>query len=108
MVQLYIESDNRERGNKMRITKANLEGLADTINYATNSPMATYTKASTGYTANPGNFHIGWAYGGCKLVRVCNNGGGISDITKGFCPKSETYYCMLAYLDGIREGMASK
>ena len=88
----------------MKITKANLDSMTDRINEATGSPKESYTKTASGYRANPGNYHIEWAYGGCQLARMCNEGGGISNITSGFDTKANLYYQMSAYLNGIREG----
>ena len=87
----------------MKITKADLENTVDRINKATGSPTASYTKTEDGYKANPGNYHLNWAYGGCQLVRMCNNGG-ITDITQGFDTKANLYYQMRAYLNGILDG----
>jgi len=91
----------------MRITRADLENTVDRINKATNSPLAAYTKTEDGYKANPGNYHLDWAYGGCKLVRMCNDGGGINEITHGFDSKADLYYQMRAYLQGILDTKAS-
>lgn len=85
----------------MRITKADLENTVSRINEATGSPTESYTKTKDGYRANPGNYHLNWAYGGCQLVRMCNNGGGITTITNGFDTKSDLYYQMRAYLNGV-------
>jgi len=87
-----------------RITKANLEALCDSINRATGSPEAAYTKDASGnYRGNPGNYHLDWAYGGVRIVRMCNEGGGITTVTEGFRSKRETYDLGHAYLRGIRD-----
>ena len=87
-----------------RTTKANLEALCDSINRATGSPEAAYTRDADGkLRGNPGNYHLDWAYGGVKIVRMCNEGGGITNVTEGFNSKRETYGLGHAYLRGIRD-----
>ncbi len=86
----------------MRITKANLEALVDTINAATESPMTTHTKTGDDIKSNIGNYHLDWAYGGVKLVRMGNEHGGINEIIHGFLSKSETWDRMHAYLSGLQ------
>ena len=62
-----------------KITQKDLEGLCNRLNRMTNSPMEPYTKGEDGkFKANPGNYHLDYAYGGVKLVRMCNDGGGIN------------------------------
>src|SRR6185369_12657515 len=85
-----------------RITLKNLEALAATINRETGSP-ATYCNNDGGkFKANVGHYHMDGAYGGYKLVRVVNEGGGIICITSGYLPKREVYDLMHAFLAGIR------
>ena len=89
-----------------RITQKNLEIYVDRINQATNSPMAAYTKKDGKFTANIGNYHLDYAYGGAKLVRMCNEGGGISTIsTGGYGTKRELYEWMRAFLAGINQAI---
>ena len=86
-----------------RITLKQLEGLAGMINRELGTPEAAYTKGADGkYTANIGCHHLDGAYGGHKLVRMVNDGGGVSDVTGGYIPKRELYNRMRAYLDGVR------
>jgi hypothetical protein len=87
-----------------RITEANLKGMCDTLNRITNSPMEQYTKTETGYKANPLNYHLDFAYGGVKLCRMCNEGGGVNDISSGYGTKRELWDWMQAYLRGIELG----
>ncbi|MHC4271996.1 MAG: hypothetical protein ACYST2_06760 [Planctomycetota bacterium] len=87
-----------------RITQKDLEYLVDRINEATDSPKACYTKvAETGpMKANIGNYHLDYAYGGVKLVRMVNERGGITDISRcGFGTKRELYNWMQAFLSGL-------
>lgn len=85
-----------------RITNADLEFLVDRINAATDSPPKPYTKGADGrFKANIGNYHISGAYGGVKLVRMGNKGGGISAVsTNGYGTKRELYNWMTAFLAG--------
>ncbi len=91
-----------------RITNADLDFLVSRINQVTGSPLEPYTKTDTprvpAYTANIGNYHISGAYGGVKLVRMDNEGGGIETIsTVGYGTKRELYNWMQAFLAGIAE-----
>lgn len=83
------------------ITKKDLENVVDRINRATNSPMTPYTQTDGKYTANIGNYHLDWAYGGVCLVRTDSEGGGIQSILPGFVSKRELYEKMHAFLRGI-------
>ncbi len=90
-----------------RITQKDLECLTQRINEATNSPLIPYRrngtegKRHTGFTANIGNYHLDYAYGGVKLVRMVNGGGGITEISRdGFGTKRELYNWMRAFLVG--------
>lgn len=92
-----------------RITQKDLEILVDRINKVTNSPSATCTKRADDrgsafghqYSWNIDNYHLDYAYGGVKLVRTCNEHGGISTIsTGGYGTKRELYNWMQAFLAG--------
>ncbi len=89
-----------------RITNADLDRLVDRINTVTDSPMTPYSKPEKPgdrFTANLGNYHINGAYGGVQLVRMGNNGGGISTIsTNGYETKRQLYTWMTAFLAGLR------
>ena len=67
--------------------------------------MGPYSKDESGkYRANPGNYHLDWAYGGVKLVKMCNEGGGIQCITtSGYTTKSALYNEMQAFIAGLNE-----
>lgn len=84
-----------------RIKLANLEHLVQRINEATNSPLTYSTKIDGKHSINIGHYHLDGAYGGWKLVRTMNDGGGIDEITYGYCSKRELYDKMLAFLSGI-------
>lgn len=90
----------------MRITQKDLECLVKRINDTTNSPITTCTKNAKQYVWNINNYHLDYAYGGVKLVRTCNEHGGISTIsTGGFGTKRELYNWMQAFLAGIACGL---
>ena len=93
-----------------RITQKQLEYLVERINEATNSPTTTYTKTEkTPYKANIGHYHLDYAYGGVKLVRMVNEGGGITDISRcGYGTKRELYEWMRAFLGGMSERTAKE
>ena len=86
-----------------RIRQKDLEYLVDRINEATGSPMSPYTKSENPpYKANIGNYHLDYAYGGVKLVRMVNEHGGIQNISRnGFGTKRELYNWMQAFLAGM-------
>lgn len=93
-----------------RITRSDLEFQVNRINKVTNLPLTPYTrngkegKREPGYTANIGNYHLDWAYGGVKLVRMVTEGGGIAEISRGgFGTKRELYNWMGAFLAGINQ-----
>ena len=91
-----------------RITQKDLEYLVKRINEVTKSPQIPYTRNGkkgnrhTGFTANVDNYHLDYAYGGVKLVRMVNPGGGITEISRdGFGTKRELYNWMQAFIAGI-------
>ncbi len=84
-----------------RITQKDLEYLVKRINEVTGSPISTGGVNSGKYTCNIGNYHLDYAHGGVKLVRIVNEGGDITVIsTGGFGTKRELYNWMLAFLVG--------
>ncbi len=91
-----------------RITEKQLESLVERLNKVTNSPLTPYTKQADGkFKANPGNYHWGWAYGGVKLVRMGNEGGGLSDgdvLGTGFGTKREVYNALHSFFRGMEVG----
>ncbi len=87
-----------------RITDKDLGRLVNFINKATGNALEPYSKDTVmgGYVANIGNYHIDGAYGGVKLVRMENDGGGISDVsTNGYGTKRQLHSWMVAFLAGI-------
>lgn len=87
-----------------RITISNLNHQVETINTMTESPATSWSKdkATGRLWANIGNYHLDWAYGGVRLVRMSNQGGGINVIsTVGFGTKRELYNWLRAFIDGM-------
>lgn len=85
-----------------RITQKDLEILTKRINESTDSPLEPYTKKDNSIKVNVGNYHLDYAYGGVKLVRMVNEGGGITNIsTTGYGTKRELYNWMQAFLAGL-------
>ena len=92
-----------------RITQKDLEYLVKRINEVSGSPMEYCVKSSglNGTQINQpfksfvGHYHLDYAYGGVKLVRTTNEGGGITEISRdGFGTKRELYNWMRAFLAG--------
>lgn len=86
-----------------RITQKDLEYLVKRINEVTDSPLTSWSKTGIGkFNANIGNYHLDYAYGGVKLVRMVNPGGGITEISRdGFGTKRELFNWMRAFLAGL-------
>ena len=85
-----------------RITLKRLESIVGRINSVLDMPESPYAAQRDdrgGLVANAGNYHLEMAYGGYRLVRMCE-GGGTRDISpRG--TKRETYEYCRAFLDGI-------
>lgn len=101
-----------------RITQKDLEYLVERINEVTGSPTTSYTKTKNAVLAseqqkyqraeikaNIGNYHLDYAYGGVQLVRMVNEHGGITSISRScHTPKRELYNWMQAFVAGIGLG----
>ena len=87
----------------MRVTEKDLQGVIKRLNIIADSPLESYTRGEDGQLrANPGNYHLDRAYGGYKLHRMCNEGGGTSDVLFcGYTTKRELYKLIQAYISGI-------
>ena len=84
-----------------RITKAMLEHQVITINQATGNPTEPYGRdPSGGLAANPGNYHLSWAYGGVCLDQICDDGHGSRSIISGYGTKRELHKKMQAFIAG--------
>jgi hypothetical protein len=86
-----------------RIRQIDLDYLVNQINQATKSPAACYAKKDGNILkANIGNYHLDYAYGGVKLVRIVNEQGGIKEISRdGYGTKRQLYSWLKAFLAGI-------
>lgn len=86
-----------------RITISILRKNAEMLNRMTNAPQETYSRDENGRNrANIGNYHISQAYGGFALHRMCNEGGGVSDIfNSGHVPARELHNLIWAYARGL-------
>lgn len=84
-----------------QITKADLEIRVGVINRMTKNPVKPYSKTGDKFTANVGNYHLAWAYGGVCLHRMQNEGGGVEVIIHGYSSKRELYEKMGAYIAGL-------
>lgn len=93
-----------------RITQKDLEYQVDRINEVTGSPKTSYTKETDGtFHANIGNYHLDYAYGGVKLHRMVNPGGGVTEISNGgYGTKRELWEWMRAFLAGFGEAKNSQ
>ncbi len=85
-----------------RTTIENLETLVDRLNELTGQPEHSYRWINEKHTANIGNYHLDWAYNGCSLQQMTNEGGGVRNVlTDGHVPKRELDGLIRAYIKGI-------
>jgi len=85
-----------------RITDKDLEGTVSYLNRLTNSPLTPYTRIGDKLTANIDNYHLSYAYGGVKLHRMVNEGGGVREpISTGYTTKRDLYNQIHAFIRGI-------
>lgn len=88
-----------------RITIKFLEAKVDYLNRLTGSPLEHWNaekRADGGWQSNPGHYHIGQAYGGVELQRICTEGGGTSTpLNTGHIPKRQLAEILGAYIRGI-------
>jgi hypothetical protein len=86
-----------------RITEKQLEALVSWINELTNSPATSYTRTDDKLTANIGNYHLYFAYGGVNLHRMTNEGGGVNTpLGGGTRTKRELFNQLHAFINGLR------
>lgn len=89
-----------------RITDKDLKNLCDTLNTVTGNPLQPYSTkpGESHHTANPGNFHVSYAYGGAQLHQMANEGGGVrSVLSTGYTTKRKLWDAMHCYLAGLEE-----
>jgi len=85
----------------MKITKQDVENVADRINNITGNSLNQWVKRGKSFKSKVGNYHISYAYGGVALHQFSNEGGAVRDVFGGHMPKRELYYRMQAYCDGL-------
>ena len=84
----------------MRVSIKQLEALCTYINELKGTPIKPYDRTEGQFKANIGNYHLYQAYGAVGLHRMCNEGGGITEILS-LSTKKELYDKMHAYIKGI-------
>jgi hypothetical protein len=85
-----------------RITEKDLESTVEYLNRLTDSPSTPYTRIDDKLQANIGNYHLSHAYGGVKLHRMVNEGGGVREpISTGYTTKRDLYNQMHAFIRGL-------
>jgi hypothetical protein len=85
-----------------RITEKDLEATVAYLNRLTNSPDTPYTRIDNKLNANIGNYHLSHAYGGVKLHRMVNEGGGVREpISTGYTTKRDLYNQLHAFIRGL-------
>jgi len=89
-----------------RVTDAQLEAVVKRLNEMTNSPVEPYAKTVVGRYANVGNYHLDYAYGKVRLVRMSNVSGGINTITQ-LGTKRECLSEIFAFRDGYLAALAN-
>jgi len=86
----------------MRISTKDLENRVAYLNQLTNNNPEPYSKKVGKLCANIGTYYIDCAYGGCQLVQIVNNGGGVKNILHtGYTTKKDLYYNINSYIAGI-------
>ena len=85
-----------------RIKQRDLESLVERINEITNSPKTYGTRDENGFRSHIDHYHLDYAYGGVKMVRAMNDGGGIDVIsTGGYGTKRELFNWLHAFISGL-------
>lgn len=90
----------------MRVTKEMLErrvALLNAMTGAAQEPYKTERDSRGGLIANAGTYYIGGAYGGYRLERMSNGGGGATDISPRLSKPALADW-INAYIDGIEVG----
>jgi hypothetical protein len=78
----------------IRITDKDLQKLVDLINELQGFKDVKYNTV--------GAYKVHSSYGGVKLVKVFNNGGGVIDISQdGYGTKKELYIFLKGFLSGL-------
>jgi len=85
-----------------RVTEKQLQAIVNNLNEITKSPKVTYIEKSGKFTAQIGNYHLSYAYGGVSLHRICSIGGGVEDVFRcGHVSKRDLANRMWAFQEGL-------
>ena len=83
------------------VKQKDLEKMVNLINSLTESPKKPYSENVNGkFQANPGNYHLDFAYGGVRLCRM-TEGGGSTDISDRHT-KKELKIFLRGFLSALR------
>ena len=63
------------------IKLSDIQNQLDILNSNLGTPLKPVIRHESGTRYNPGAYYLDAAYGGYRLNRVCNTGGGCSDIS---------------------------
>ncbi len=85
----------------MKVNQKMLQDRIDYLNEITNNPLKTWERKDGHSICNIGNYCLDSAYGGHRLVKIINSGGGQTDITSGYISKKDLYYQINAFIDGV-------
>jgi len=84
-----------------RTTMEHLKVKLEFLNFITGSPQKPWERVDGRLVAQVGCYVIsGGGYGGYKLCRITNEGGGQKDITRAGT-KTELYELMRAFISGV-------
>ena len=86
----------------MRITKKQLENKVEYLNEITGNEVEPWKRIDGKNIASVGTYYLDGAYGGYKLVKIVNTGGGVTSITHGYISKRELASLIDAYISGIQ------
>lgn len=76
----------------MRITKTMCQTQVDMLNTTLHGDAETHTQVDGRWRSIPERYVIEHSYGGYKLCRIMNEGGGLMDITHYRLTARELYY----------------
>jgi len=82
-----------------RVTESQLNAVVKRLNNMTGSPIEPYSRTPDGLVANIGNFHLDFAYGMVRLVRMHNANGAVNAVTQ-YGTKRECLGEMYAFESG--------
>lgn len=88
-----------------RVTESQLNAVVKRLNNMTGSPIEPYSRTIDGIVFNIGHFHLDYAYGRVRLVRMHNANGAIEVVTK-YGTKRKCIDEMHAFEIGFLAGLA--